>query len=92
MTDPRPRPPRVPGPGTPRPMDCDEFVTLVSEYLEEAQAATERLRMDAHRAECDGCEAYLDQVLRTVDMLRRLADAGADPCSEPTDPPGRTTI
>jgi predicted anti-sigma-YlaC factor YlaD len=69
-------------------MDCNEFVTLVTEYLEEAQAATERLRMDGHRAECDGCEAYLDQMIRTVDMLRRLAG----PSSEPTDRPGRTSI
>lgn len=92
MTDRQPRPPRATGPGAPRPMDCTEFVTLVTEYLEEAQVATERLRMDAHRAECDGCEAYLDQMIRTVDMLRRLADPGAGLSSEPTDPPRRTTI
>ncbi|HEU0236317.1 MAG TPA: zf-HC2 domain-containing protein [Candidatus Limnocylindrales bacterium] len=59
---------------TPAPMDCREFVEIVSEYIEAALAETERLRTEAHLAGCAGCRAYLDQMQRTITLLRRVAD------------------
>jgi len=59
---------------TPAPMDCREFVEIVSEYIEAALAETERLRTEAHLAGCAGCRAYLDQMERTIALLRRIAD------------------
>jgi anti-sigma factor RsiW len=57
-------------------MNCDEFVELVTAYLDGAlDEATER-RFVEHIAECDGCDRYLDQIRRTVSELGRLpADA-----------------
>ncbi len=62
-----------PNASAPDGMDCNEFVEVVTDYLEEALVRTERLRVDAHLAGCDGCEAYLEQMQRTVEILRRLA-------------------
>jgi len=59
---------------TPAPMDCREFVEIVSEYIEAAMAETKRLRTEAHLAGCAGCRAYLDQMQRTITLLRRVAD------------------
>lgn len=53
-------------------MNCDEFVELVTAYLDGAlDDATER-RFLAHLAECDGCERYLDQIRQTVRTLATL--------------------
>jgi anti-sigma factor RsiW len=42
------------------PLVCREFVELVSEYLEGTLPPRERRRFEAHLAECDGCEGYLE--------------------------------
>jgi len=63
---------------TVEPMDCREFVEIVSDYIEAALAETERLRTEAHLAGCAGCRAYLDQMERTITILRRIADRDAD--------------
>lgn len=53
-------------------MNCDEFVELVTAYLEgELNEADER-RFVAHLAECDGCDRYLDQIRQTLHTLGRL--------------------
>jgi anti-sigma factor RsiW len=51
---------------------CRELVELVTEYLDDSLGAAERLRIDAHLAECDGCATYLDQVLATIAATRTL--------------------
>jgi anti-sigma factor RsiW len=45
---------------------CQEFVELVSDYLEGALDRRTRRRVEAHLAGCDGCEAYLEQIRATV--------------------------
>jgi anti-sigma factor RsiW len=51
---------------------CEQFVELVTAYLEGTlDAGTER-RFVEHIAVCDGCERYLDQIRRTVEELGRL--------------------
>jgi anti-sigma factor RsiW len=53
-------------------MNCDEFVELVTAYLDGTlDEATER-RFVAHLAECDGCDRYLDQIRHTVRTLATL--------------------
>jgi anti-sigma factor RsiW len=53
-------------------MDCNQFVELVTAYLEgQLDPATERRFVD-HLAECDGCDRYLNQMRRTVDSLGHL--------------------
>ncbi|MFD4430231.1 anti-sigma factor family protein [Nocardia sp. NPDC058497] len=53
-------------------MDCDEFVELVTRFLDGALDGDAELRFLAHIAECDGCEVYLDQIRRTTRDLGRL--------------------
>ena len=55
-------------------MNCDEFVELVTAYLDGALDPQTERRFAAHLAECDGCERYLEQIRDTV---RTLADLPA---------------
>ena len=43
-------------------MDCEALVELATEYLENALPPAERERIERHLAECDGCDAYLNQL------------------------------
>jgi hypothetical protein len=53
-------------------MTCEEFVELVTAFLEGAlDEATER-DFVAHLAECPGCERYLDQFRTTISELGEL--------------------
>jgi anti-sigma factor RsiW len=57
-------------------LNCDEFVELVTAYLEgELDPDTERRFVD-HLALCDGCDRYLDQIRVTVQTLGELPAAG----------------
>ena len=60
---------------TPMPgMDCDQFVELVTAYLEgQLDPDTERRFVD-HLTLCDGCDRYLDQIRRTVAELGHLPE------------------
>jgi len=65
-------------------MDCDEFVELVTAYLEDALDQADRQRVLDHLELCDGCSTYLDQVRATVRAVAdlpvpdQLPDAGRD--------------
>ena len=63
---------------------CQDFVELVTDYLEGALPRRERKRMDAHLRDCDGCTAYLQQMRVTVQTLGRLPDEPADPHTRET--------
>ena len=53
-------------------MDCNEFVELVTAFLDGAlDSATER-RFIEHLALCPGCGTYLDQFRQTIDALGEL--------------------
>ena len=60
-------------------MNCDEFVELVTGYLEEALDPATARRFVEHLAECDGCGTYLEQIRRTVDELGRLPEGQLPP-------------
>ncbi len=56
-------------------LSCNEFVELVTEYLDGTLDDDTLARFVDHLSGCDGCEQYLDQVRRTVTTL---ADLPAD--------------
>ena len=53
-------------------MPCRELVELVTEYLEDALPAQDRARFEAHLADCEDCNTYLDQMRQTISVLGRL--------------------
>lgn len=59
---------------------CEQFVELVTEYLEDAMDAETRADFEAHVARCRGCETYLDQIRATV---RQAGTLKADDLSPP---------
>lgn len=52
-----------------RPIDCNELVELVSDYLDGTLDLRTRARFDEHLLGCDGCENYLQQFRATVSTL-----------------------
>jgi anti-sigma factor RsiW len=63
---------------------CQEFVELVTDYLEDRLPAADRARFEAHLAECDGCEGYLE------DMRGVIAAMGT--VTPPADPHTREVL
>ncbi len=61
------------------PLVCREFVELVTNYLEGALPEAERIRFEAHMAECDGCAGYLEDMRRLVGSLHEVAEPPPDP-------------
>jgi anti-sigma factor RsiW len=53
-------------------VNCDEFVELVTAFLEGTLTPADERRMTEHLSECDGCTTYLGQFRTTVDALREL--------------------
>ena len=56
------------------PMDCDETVELVTEFLDDTLSPHAELKFVNHVRGCLGCSEYLEQVQRTVEELRNLDD------------------
>jgi len=61
------------------PLVCREFVELVTDYIDGALPDEERARFEAHLAECDGCDGYLEDTRRLVATLRATPQPPADP-------------
>ena len=55
-------------------MRCNEFVELVTAYLEHTLDEETEQRFVEHLALCDGCDRYLDQIRRTVAELGHLPE------------------
>jgi anti-sigma factor RsiW len=53
-------------------MTCEEFVELVTAYLEGTLSAADRAAFDEHMALCPGCDRYLAQFRTTIDLLGEL--------------------
>jgi anti-sigma factor RsiW len=60
-------------------VNCDEFVELVTAYLEGALDRTTEQRFVAHLTECDGCDRYLEQIRATVEALGNLPEQSLAP-------------
>ena len=52
---------------------CQEFVELVTDFIEGQLAEARRVEMEIHLGDCHGCEAYLQQIRQTIAALRDLA-------------------
>lgn len=50
-------------------LSCQEFVELVTDYLEGALPAPARARFDAHLSDCDYCVDYLEQIRQIIRAL-----------------------
>lgn len=62
-------------------MTCAGFVERVSGYLDDELEPSELLEFAVHRACCPGCRRYVDQMRRTLRLLRGLGrQPGAGPC------------
>jgi anti-sigma factor RsiW len=55
-------------------MTCQEFVELVTAYLEGALPDPERVAFEEHLAHCPGCDDYLAQFSQTIDLLGELPE------------------
>lgn len=55
-------------------LTCREVIALLTDYVEDALAAEERLRVEAHIATCDGCTTYLEQVRETIRLTGMLTE------------------
>ena len=55
-------------------MNCQEFVELVTEYLEGTLSPADRERFEAHLAYCDPCVDYVEQMRLTIRTLGHLRE------------------
>ncbi|MVU76242.1 anti-sigma factor [Nocardia sp. ET3-3] len=53
-------------------MNCDEFVELVTAFLDGALEPDTEQRFLEHLSRCDGCEVYLEQFRRTIQAVGEL--------------------
>jgi len=53
-------------------LNCNEFVELVTDFLDGALDADTEHRFVEHLAECPGCDVYFDQFRQTIDTLGTL--------------------
>jgi anti-sigma factor RsiW len=63
-------------------MSCKELVEVVTDYLEGRLAEPDRLRLEAHVAECPYCEEYIAQMRQTIEALGELPAETLDPRRE----------
>jgi anti-sigma factor RsiW len=61
---------------TPQPeeLTCRELVELVSDYLEGALPARDRLLFEQHLVFCPPCTTYVEQLRQTVRLVGRLSE------------------
>jgi anti-sigma factor RsiW len=55
-------------------MSCQEFVELVTAYLEGTLSEAQRQAFEEHMELCPGCDYYLAQFRQTIDLLGELPE------------------
>ena len=55
-------------------LTCKEFVAWVTDYLEDKLPVADRLRFDAHLAQCSACPNYIEQIRLTIQTVGKLSD------------------
>ena len=60
-------------------MPCRELVEVITDYLEDALPRDDRVRFEAHLAECDACRDYVDQLEQTIALSGRVETEGLPP-------------
>jgi anti-sigma factor RsiW len=61
-----------------RPMRCEDFVELVTEYLDDALAEDDRARIERHLRGCDGCTRVLAQWREVIRITGHIDDTHVD--------------
>lgn len=59
-----------------RELTCQEFVELVTKFLDGALDEELESRFVRHLSTCRGCEAYLDQFEQTIGALAEMGSGG----------------
>lgn len=60
-------------------MTCEEFVELVTAYLEGSLPVDQRQAFDEHMTSCPGCDRYLAQFRSTIALLGELPEESLSP-------------
>ena len=60
-------------------MPCRELVEVVTDYLENRLSAADRIRFEAHLAQCEACRMYLEQFRQTIRAIGRLSEESLSP-------------
>jgi anti-sigma factor RsiW len=60
-------------------MRCDEFVELVTAYLEHTLDPATEQQFVEHLALCEGCDRYLEQFRATIDEMGHLPAQSLSP-------------
>ena len=61
-------------------LTCQQFVEVLTDYLEGALEPGERGELERHLVICRGCSNYAEQMRSTIGLLSRLGDP---PAAEP---------
>jgi anti-sigma factor RsiW len=56
------------------PLECQDLVELVTDYLDDALSVEVRRSFDAHLGECDGCVHHLEQFRIAIRLARTTHD------------------
>ena len=63
------------------PLTCEEFVELVTDYLEGALDPEDSTRFERHAGACPGCDTYLEQFRETIRLTGRIEPEQVDPAT-----------
>ncbi len=55
-------------------LSCREVVQILGDYLDGAMTPEDRVRLEQHLADCDGCTTYLEQLRVTIRLNGRLPE------------------
>ena len=53
-------------------LSCREVVEILGDYLERTMAPHDRVRLEEHLADCEGCASYLEQLRIIIRLGGRL--------------------
>lgn len=62
-------------------MSCKELVELITDHLEGTLSTPDRVRFEAHLADCDGCQTYLEQMRQVIRTLGCLPEEPISPAA-----------
>jgi anti-sigma factor RsiW len=65
-------------------LTCREVVELMTAYLEGDLPATEAARVEAHVADCDGCETVVAEMRDTIRLTGMLTEDAFTPAQRDT--------
>jgi anti-sigma factor RsiW len=53
---------------------CQEFVEMVTDYMENVLLPETKAQFEKHADNCPGCDTYLNQMRQTIAILHKIAD------------------